>query len=284
MIYNRHTKEYIEEKDSSGLKFLYSNVVGRFILKVLTMKWFTNVGAMYMRSSLSKFRIKRFIKKNNINMDDYINEDFKCFDEFFIRKIKDDKRPLSDDKALLLSPCDAKLSVYKIDDNTVLNIKNSSYTVSELLQDESLASTYKDGYCLVFRLCVDDYHRYYYIDDGINLNTKKINGVLHTVRPIALKYRKVFSENSREYSLLKTNNFGNVVEMEVGALLVGKICNLEKKEFKRGEEKGYFRFGGSTIVLLFEKDRIILDEDILDKVNQDIEIKVNLFDVIGRRD
>lgn len=283
MIYNRDSKEYIYEKDSFILKFLYGNVVGRFILKLFTMKWFTNLGALYMRSSLSKLRIKKFIKQNNINMEDYVMDNYKCFDEFFIRKIKEDKRPLNLDNNLLLSPCDSKLSVYKIDDDTILNIKNSSYTIGELLNDNELAKSYKGGYCLVFRLCVDDYHRYHYIDDGINMYTKKINGIFHTVRPIAFKYKKVFSENSREYSLLKTNNFGNVIQMEVGALLVGKICNLDKKEFKRGEEKGYFRFGGSTIVLLFEPNKIIIDQDILDKTSKDIEVKIKLFDVIGRR-
>lgn len=283
MIYNRDSKEYIYEKDSFILKFLYGNVVGRFILKLFTMKWFTNLGALYMRSSLSKLRIKKFIKQNNINMEDYVMDNYKCFDEFFIRKIKEDKRSLNLDNNLLLSPCDSKLSVYKIDDDTILNIKNSSYTIGELLNDNELAKSYKGGYCLVFRLCVDDYHRYHYIDDGINMYTKKINGIFHTVRPIAFKYKKVFSENSREYSLLKTNNFGNVIQMEVGALLVGKICNLDKKEFKRGEEKGYFRFGGSTIVLLFEPNKIIIDQDILDKTSKDIEVKIKLFDVIGRR-
>ena len=283
MIYNRDSKEYIYEKDSFILKFLYGNVLGRFILKLFTMKWFTNLGALYMRSSLSKLRIKKFIKQNNINMEDYVMDNYKCFDEFFIRKIKEDKRPLNLDNNLLLSPCDSKLSVYKIDDDTILNIKNSSYTIGELLNDNELAKSYKGGYCLVFRLCVDDYHRYHYIDDGINMYTKKINGIFHTVRPIAFKYKKVFSENSREYSLLKTNNFGNVIQMEVGALLVGKICNLDKKEFKRGEEKGYFRFGGSTIVLLFEPNKIIIDQDILDKTSKDIEVKIKLFDVIGRR-
>jgi len=283
VIYNRDSKEYIYEKDSFILKFLYGNVVGRFILKLFTMKWFTNLGALYMRSSLSKLRIKKFIKQNNINMEDYVMDNYKCFDEFFIRKIKEDKRPLNLDNNLLLSPCDSKLSVYKIDDDTILNIKNSSYTIGELLNDNELAKSYKGGYCLVFRLCVDDYHRYHYIDDGINMYTKKINGIFHTVRPIAFKYKKVFSENSREYSLLKTNNFGNVIQMEVGALLVGKICNLDKKEFKRGEEKGYFRFGGSTIVLLFEPNKIIIDQDILDKTSKDIEVKIKLFDVIGRR-
>lgn len=282
VLYDRDNKKYIELKDSKLLTFFYNNVIGRCILKIFTKKWFSNLCAIYLNSPLSKIRIKRFIKKNKINMNDYLECEYKSFDEFFIRKIDLSKRPLQEGKNILISPCDAKLSVYTIDEHTNLYIKNSWYTIPELLQDKTLAKKYDNGFCLVFRLCVDDYHRYYYIDDGEVISHKRINGVLHTVRPIALKYTKVFSENTREYSLLKTSSFGNVIQMEVGALLVGRICNHDKKDFSRGCEKGYFRFGGSTIVMLFERDKIELDPDIVDKINSDIEIKVKLFETIGR--
>lgn len=282
MLYDRDSKKYIKLKDSKLLTFFYNNMIGRCILKLFTKKWFTNLVAIYLSSPLSKIRIKRFIKKNKINMDDYLEQEYRSFDEFFTRKIDLSKRPLQEEKNILVSPCDAKLSVYTIDRHTNLHIKNSWYTISELLQDKALAKKYNNGLCLVFRLCVDDYHRYYYIDDGEIILQKRIDGRLHTVRPIALKYTKVFSENTREYSLLKTTSFGNVIQMEVGALLVGRICNNNKKDFSRGSEKGYFRFGGSTIVMLFEHDKIELAPDIADKINGDIEVKVKLFETIGR--
>lgn len=283
MIYNRNTKECINEKESLLLKILYSNMVGRIILKPFTYKWFTNFGKLYMNSKLSKHKIKKFIKKNNINMDEYVKEDYDSFDAFFTRRIKSNVREMSDNDYKLISPCDSKLSVYRINDDTILNIKNSSYTISELLCDNELAQKYKDGYCLVFRLCVDDYHHYHYIDNGKVIKRKKIKGIFHTVRPIAQKHVKVFSENTREWNLLKTDNFGNIIQMEVGALMVGKICNIEKNSFKRGEEKGYFRFGGSTIVLLFEKDKIIIDSDIVEQSNLGNEVIVKLYEPIGRR-
>lgn len=283
MIYDRNNKQYVKVNESKLLGLLYSNVMGRLILKIFTTKLFSNIIALYMNSFLSKYRIKRFIKKNKIDMACYKRCSYSSFDEFFTREINFDKRPLTDNKDLLVSPCDSKLSVYKIDDNTNLNIKNSWYTIDELLQDNNLASKYKGGYCLVFRLCVDDYHHYHYIADGILGFNRKIQGVLHTVRPIAQKYTKVFSENTREYSLLKTSSFGDVIQMEVGALIVGKICNLNKEKFIRGEEKGHFRFGGSTVILLFEKDKIYIDEDILRQSEKDIEVKVNLFEVVGGR-
>lgn len=283
MIYNRKTRECYEEKESLLLKILYNNIIGRVILKIFTYKFITLIGACYMNSRLSKIRIKKFIKSNKINMDEYEKKEYKNFDDFFTRTIKSEKRAISKDNNDLISPCDSKLSVYKITDNNTFKIKNSWYTVSELLDDEALASKYKDGYCLVFRLCVDDYHHYHYIDNGKIISNKKIKGKFHTVRPLAHKHVKVFSENTREYCLLKTENFGNVIQMEVGAMMVGKICNLDKTNFTKGEEKGYFRFGGSTVVLLFEKNKIIIDEDILEQAKLDNEVIVKLFETIGRR-
>jgi len=216
-------------------------------------------------------------------MSEYEEQKYNSFDDFFIRKIKNNVRIMSNNKDDLISPCDSKLSVYRINEDTVLNIKNSFYTISDLLCDNELSKKYKDGYCLVFRLCVDDYHHYHYIDNGKLIKKKNIKGIFHTVRPIAQKHVKVFSENTREWSLLKTDNFGDVIQIEVGALMVGKICNLKKVKFKKGEEKGYFRFGGSTIVLLFEKNKIIIDSDILKQSNLGNETIVKLYETIGSR-
>ena len=154
--------------------------------------------------------------------------------------------------------------------------------VSELLRDEELAKKYNDGYLLLFRLTVRDYHHYCFIDDGTREEYKKIDGVLHTVNPIACKKVKVYSENSREYGLLHLDNFGDVIHMEVGALMVGKIKNRDVKEFKRGDEKGYFEFGASTIIMLFEKDQIKIDEDILTQSMNDIETRVKYGETIGK--
>lgn len=283
MIYNRQTKELIDDKTSISLKFLYNTLLGRIILKLVTNSFFSNLIGIYMKSSLSKIRIKKFIKKNNINMDEYVSEKYKNFDSFFTRKIKDGKRDLSNNSNILISPCDGKLLVCKIDNDLKLNIKNSIYTINELLKNDSLATQYKDGYCLVYRLCVDDYHHYSYIDDGKVLMKKRIKGIFHTVQPIAFKKYKVYSENNREYQLLKTKNFGNIIQMEVGALGVGKIVNRNINIFKKGEEKGYFRFGGSTIVLLFEKDKIIIDDDIIANSAKDIETIVKMYEIVGRR-
>jgi len=216
-------------------------------------------------------------------LNEYEECEYKSFNEFFMRKKKNVKNKLSNDNNLFLAPADSKLTVYKIGDDVCLNIKNSKYTISELLQDDKLAKKYKGGYCLVYRLCVDDYHHYYYIDDATVISSKKIKGILHTVQPIAFKKYKVFLENTREYNVLKTANFGTIVQMEVGALLVGKICNENIKKIKRGDEKGHFEFGGSTIIILVEKNKIKVDDDILENSSKEIETKISLFDSVGRK-
>lgn len=236
-----------------------------------------------MNSRLSKHRIRKFIRQNQIDMSEYEETKYTSFNDFFTRKIKDEKRVLLSDNELFLAPADSKLTVYSIDKDTCFWIKDSCYRVSELLQDEELSKKYEGGYCFVFRLGVTDYHRYSYIDNGKVISSKKINGIFHTVRPIAFKKYKVFHENTREYQVLDTKNFGHVIQMEVGALMVGKIVNKECQEFSRGDEKGYFCFGGSTIVVLVEKDKVIPDSDILKNSSKDIETRVYLYEAVGRR-
>ena len=156
----------------------------------------------------------------------------------------------------------------------------AKYSIKNLVKEESLTQ-FKGGTCLVLRLCVDDYHRYHAFDNYEVIKNKKIKGVLHTVNPISYENYQVFTENQREVSLLKTENFKEVYQIEVGALNVGKIHNHKKTKYKRYEERGYFSFGGSTIILLFQKDIIKLDEDIEKHSKENIEVKVEYGDIIG---
>lgn len=274
MYYDLKGKKLIKTKESKALNFLYNHIIGRIILKIATTHIIANIYAKYMNSKLSKHKIKKFIKKNNINMSEYEDKDYLSFNDFFMRNIKSGKRIVNDG---LISVCDSKLSVYKINENSSFKIKNSIYTVKELIQEEN--TNYK--YACIFRLCVDDYHHYVYPDDGKIIKTKYLKGCLHTVQPIALKKYKVFSENSRCVTLLDCKNLGKICYIEVGAMIIGKIVNEEKKYFKKGEEKGHFEFGGSTVILLFEKE-IDINKIILDNTNKDIETIVKLGDNIGR--
>ena len=185
---------------------------------------------------------------------------------------------------MLFSPCDGKLSAYKIDKDTVLPVKGSHYTISQLLNNNDLAEKYSDGYCLVFRLAVDDYHRYSYIDSGVKGENVKIKGKLHTVQPIALEKSPVFIQNSREYTVMHTENFGDVVQVEVGALMVGKIKNHQGKgKIIRGEEKGMFLFGGSTIILLLNSGEVQVEELFFENTKNHLETVVKLGESLGRK-
>lgn len=138
---------------------------------------------------------------------------------------------------------------------------------------------------LVFRLCVDDYHRYSYVDNGYLGPIRRINGVYHTVNPIAIETGyDIYKENTRECCVLHSENFGKILQMEVGALMVGRIVNNnEKCHVSRGQEKGRFEFGGSTVILAFAKDMIKIKDEIIKNSEEDYETIVKMGDIIGEK-
>ena len=283
-VYNRELKKKIDEVDTNAksVDLLYNSFLGRVVLKLLVRPTISKLnGIRYSRKSSSKL-IPKFVLKNEIDMSEYPYKEYSSFNDFFTRQIIKEKRPISSKKNDLISPCDSLLSVYKISKDLTFNLKNSTYTVGELLKDEELANKYNDGYLLLFRLTVRDYHRYCYIDSGTRDEYKHINGVLHTVNPIACKKVKVYSENSREYTTLHLDNFGDAIQIEVGALMVGKIKNNSLKKFSRGDEKGYFEFGASTIIMMFPKNSIEIDEDILAESEEEIETRIKYGEKIGK--
>lgn len=264
------------------LEFLYNTVSGRFLLKPLTSPRLSRICGRFLDSKLSSFLIEPFVKQNEIQLSDYKTTDIKSFNDFFSRKIKEGKRPIDMEGHHFIAPCDGLLSVWKIEDDTVFPVKQSRYTLSSLLHSKKLAQHYNGGYCIVYRLCVNNYHRYCYVDSGQKSKNFFIPGRLHTVRPVALREVPVFAENSREYTLIRTEKFGTVVQMEVGAMLVGRIVNHEGKgKAIRGEEKGYFQYGGSTIIVLTEPEQVHIREDILKNSALAKEVPVKMGEVIG---
>lgn len=265
-----------------SVKFLYNNFLGNMILFVSTRRWVSKIVGKYLDSKASRKRINKYITDNSIDMTQFEETEYKSFNDFFTRKIKPENRPFSYDTNHFISPCDGKVSAYTISDDSKFEIKGYTYTVETLLKNKELANKYAGGYCIVLRLSVEDYHRYFYIDNCKKEKNIFIQGRLHTVQPYALSKRKVFSENCREYTIMHTENFGDVTQVEVGAMMVGRIVNNHQEgEYKRGEEKGKFEFGGSTIVLLVEKDKIILDEEFLINTQNDDETYVLCGERIG---
>ncbi len=265
-----------------ALSFLYKTIFGRAVLKILAGRDVSKLCGKFLDSRISAKLIKGFSKKNKINLEEYQLDGIKSFNEFFRRKIKDGRRPFVMDKNILCAPCDGLLLVWNIQEGTVIPVKQSQFTIDSLLQDKDLAARFDGGLCLVFRLCVDNYHRYAYADGGQKGPNVFIPGKLHTVRPIALRSLPVFAENCREWTAIQSPNFGLFVQMEVGAMLVGKIVNHHGESLVvRGQEKGYFEYGGSTIILLLKKGAAKIDEGILQKSRQGIESPVKMGQRIG---
>lgn len=282
MIADRDGNILVKDTASRGQKFLYRTFLGRCVLKILVLPFVSRLAGKYKSGKASARGIKKFVKKNGIDMSQYEEREFKSFNDFFTRKIKDGARPIDFNPSRLVAPCDGKLSVYTADEKGEYAIKNSVYKLKDLIGEEN-AVDFIGGTLLVFRLAVDDFHRYAFFDGGTAEKTVKIKGVFHTVNPIATEKYKVYSQNSREYTLLHTDNFGDVVYAEIGAMMVGKIVNNGKREFSRGEEKGYFEFGGSTVVVVLKKGAANIDADILKNNANNYETKVRLGERIGEK-
>ena len=272
------------ERQNAVLKKLYGTVWGRLLLKILTAPAVSEIVGAFMDSPLSKPFVSPFIRSHNIDTSQYIMTGVRSYNDFFTRKIKPQSRQIDMEKSHLISPCDSKLTVYRVDKDSLFRIKNSLYSIAELLNSKKLAERYSGGLCLIFRLEVDDYHRYCYIDSGTKTENWFIAGELHTVNPIALKHYNIYKRNCREYTMLRTENFGDVIQAEVGAMMVGRIVNHHgKASFRRGEEKGMFMFGGSTVVLLIERGRAVIDADIVRNSASGIETVVKYGEKIGEK-
>ncbi|AGL90357.1 Phosphatidylserine decarboxylase [Candidatus Phytoplasma australiense] len=271
---------------SSIQKFLYTNLdknfFKRILLKILITKPISWLFTLYWKTPWSCSYANKIIQRHQIVLKNFEKQEFSCYNDFFTRKYKQ----ISFDTNIFsfISPCESKLSIYPIKENFFYQIKNTNYSLVDLLQNKELATEYQNGYLLVFRLEPQDYHRYLFVDQGFFVNkTKKIKGKLHTVNPIAFENFDVFKENTREYSILQTKNFGKIVQMEVGALLVGKIKNHLCKNFQKGEEKGYFECGGSTIVILVKKNTVLFDPRILENTKKNYETQIKIGETIGKK-
>ena len=257
------------------LSFLYTNIFGRMLLKPLIQPQVSKLAGRYLSSAHSKWLISKFIERNEINMDIYEECDYSSFNDFFTRKIKPDCRPVPEDLDVLISPCDCLATVYPIQENTTFSIKNTEYTLRSLLRSPRLAKRFRGGYAYVLRLTVEDYHRYLYSVSGKQSKNYHIDGTYHTVNPIANDYLPIYKENTREYTVIHSKEFGDVLQIEVGALLVGKISNHKQSTVvTRGEEKGFFEYGGSTIVVLTQKGRVTPRSDLLTNSKNGYETKV----------
>lgn len=280
-IYDRKTKTYedIVQYGAGKLDFLYNNPVGRIFLGIAVSPFVSNIYASKNAKKSSVKKIPAFIKEHNIDMSDFEDREYKSFTDFFTRKIRYGKRPVDMTPGALISPADSKLLVYEIEKDTVMRIKGRTYTADEILGDSENAKEFAGGYALVFRLTVDDYHRFCYPDKGCLISKRFIKGKLHTVSPVS-KNHKIYMENTRLVNLLKTEKFGTIAYIEVGAMLIGRIVDNGTDVFEKGQEKGYFEPGGSTVILLVKN--VEIDKDIMEQSASGIDTKVRYGERIGR--
>ncbi len=269
-------------RDGALLRFLYRTMPGRCLLRLLCARWVSRLCGRFLDSPLSRPLVGPFVRKSGIRLEEFESASYRCFNDCFTRRIRPELRPVDRGADALIAPCDGLLSVYRIEGGAVIPVKQSRYTISELLGGDPASERFDGGVCLVFRLRVEHYHRYCYPDGGRVLRSAFLPGELHTVRPIALEKLPVFVRNCREYALLETDRLGLVAQVEVGAMLVGRIQNHPAPErFARGEEKGMFRYGGSTVILLIEPGRLRLPEEAFALARAGMELPVRMGERIA---
>lgn len=285
---HRKTKEIITETPPAEglLKFLYDNPFGKTtVLPIAKRKFISEYYGKKMYKPSSTKKIEGFVKQLNIDMSESEKQisEFTSFNDFFYRKLKPSARPI---ESGFISPGDGKLIAFEnISDVHHFFVKGRKFILSEFLNDKGLAARYEDASLIILRLAPNDYHRFHFPYKGVPSEVTKIKGSYFSVSPHALarNFTKVFCENKREYCTLKTADKGAIIIAPVGATMVGSILETytPNQEINKGDEMGYFAFGGSTIVMLVPKNNLTIDADILENTKNNMETFVQMGEKIG---
>jgi phosphatidylserine decarboxylase len=238
------------------------------------------------RTRRSRRRIAGFVASLGIDLAEAERplDAYGSLDDFFTRRLRAGARPIDPDPAHLLSPADARTLVVPRLDGACLRVKGTQIDLDELLRDAALARRYAGGAALIARLAPADYHRFHFPDDGVASPARAIGGRLHSVHPIALAAGAPSLANKRTVTLLDSRGFGPLALVEVGALCVGTIVQTYRPgTVRRGDEKGIFRFGGSTVVLLAEPGRLGFDDDLVECSREGMETLVRVGTRVARR-
>lgn len=239
-------------------------------------------GYLQKRAASAK-KIQPFIQAYGIDTTEFAETEFSSFNDFFIRKLKPEKRPIVADTNRLAMPADGRYLVFPKFDRFF--VKGQEFSLEEFLQDPPWGRRYSEGSMVIIRLCPTDYHRFHFPCDCIPSKARMVNGHLYSVNPMALRKNiAILSENKRMVTELETEKFGTVLYVEVGATNVGSIHQTytPDKTVKKGDEKGYFEFGGSCIVLLFERNRIEFDPDLIANSQNGLETRANFGESLGK--
>ncbi|WNW01658.1 archaetidylserine decarboxylase [Tenacibaculum sp. HL-MS23] len=268
------------------LKLLYNNPFGKMaFLPIAKRKFLSAWYGKKMDKPSSVKKIEGFVKQLDIDIDEAEKpiSEFTSFNDFFYRKLKPTARPIENG---FTSPGDGKMLAFEnIADIKDFFIKGRKFTLKEFLANDKLAEKHKNSSLIILRLAPNDYHRYHFPYDGTPSEMTKIKGDYFSVSPYALasNFTKVFCENKREYCILSSEEKGEIIVAPVGATMVGTIIETFKPniKIKKGDEMGYFAFGGSTIVLLVDKNKLTIDADLLKNTKNRIETFVKMGEKIG---
>ncbi|MBS0626687.1 MAG: phosphatidylserine decarboxylase [Verrucomicrobia bacterium] len=296
IVLDRLSKKKIKEKvyGQSFLKTFYGDgKKAEFLYKyclpfLVCYPLFSKIYGLIQKSFISKYKVEPFIKEFGVDPKDFLLpvEKFNSFNDFFIRKLKPEARPISAKQGEAILPADARYLVYpNIEEADGFVVKGKKFKLEELLGDKTLAASYQKGSMVIARLCPTDYHRFHFPCDCTPSNPLPIEGPLYSVNPLALRKRiEILAQNKRQLTTLQTKDFGRVLFIEVGATCVGSIHQtfVPDKPCEIGQEKGYFSFGGSSLVLLFEPGSITFDQDLIDASKDKVEILGLMGQTLGR--
>ena len=291
VYYDRYRNETCVEKvyGDKALRWTYGTAAGRIALNVAVKRTlFSHWYGWRMDRSATQKKIAPFIKEYELDESEFVNsvDEFANFNEFFFRKLKPESRPIDQDSTSVVFPADGRhLCVPDLSQCEGLFVKGEMFDLLTLLQDKALAAQYAAGSLLLSRLCPVDYHRFHFPAAGVPGATRLINGPLFSVNPIALCQNiHILTTNKRCVTVLETESLGNVLVMEIGATCVGSICQTYQSGIavKKGDEKGYFRFGGSSTITVFEPGRIQFDQDLVENSKQHRELYARIGDHMGK--
>lgn len=295
VVIDRATKKRIQEKvyGQKALEFVYGNsllsrLFGTPLLHLL-IKWpfFAAWFGFCQNLPSSRKKILPFIKQFEVDAAEFDQpvSSYKTFNDFFTRKLKASSRPIAEGTRKAIIPADGRYLFYQnISLADGFAVKGKKFTLSRLLRDSGLASRYNQGSMVIARLCPSDYHRFHFPIDCIPSKPKLINGWLYSVNPLSVKKRiELFTQNRRMVTALDSESFGQVLCLEVGATCVGSIHQTfaPGNFYEKGEEKGYFSFGASSMILLFEAGRIQFDEDLVQSSTTHEEIRCLMGQTMG---
>ncbi|MDB6078943.1 MAG: psd [Akkermansiaceae bacterium] len=277
--FNRHTGQMETEQvyGEGFLRFSYSNPLGALPLHAMVKRAaFSRWYGKRMDDPATKAKVAPFIAKYGLDPQEFADapDSYATFNEFFYRKLKPSARPIAESKAVF--PADGRhLGFQTASGIKGVFVKGQKFDLGRLLADDSLASKYADGSLVLSRLCPVDYHRFHFPAAGTPGETRLINGPLFSVSPIALRQRLSYLwENKRTVTKLETEDLGTVLLLEIGATCVGSILQTFQpgRKVNRGDEKGYFAFGGSSTITIFEPGAVKLAADLTEHSAQQVEL------------